>query len=103
MVMMPQCILVIEDLQSFFGKAIAELYVFVVYPNLPKTQPQNLVLVAPKRALHLTEDDLVERAPDERLAEMAGNLVERIDLSGATVLTDDFSPVEYLVARQLRE
>jgi hypothetical protein len=60
------------------------------------------VLVAPKRALHLTRDDLVKRAGDDQLAKMAGNLVDRVDLSGATALTDDFRPVGYLVTEQLR-
>ena len=63
----------------------------------------NLVLVAPNRALHLTRDDLVERAGDDALAKMAGNLMDRLDFSGATDFTDDYSPVEYLVAGQLRE
>ena len=42
---------------------------------------------------------------DDGLTKMAANLIDpaELDLSAATVLTDDFSPVEYLAARQLRQ
>jgi hypothetical protein len=47
----------------------------------------------------------VEPARSDALVQMAGNLVgaDVFDLSGATLLTDDFCPVEYLVACQLRD
>jgi spermidine synthase len=92
---------VAATLQDVFG----ELYVFAVHPNRPATQPQNLVLVAPKQQRNWNRMDLVERAGSDALVRMAGNLVgaDLFDLSGATLLTDDFCPVEYLVACQLRD
>ncbi len=80
-----------------------ELYVFRVRSSVSTTQPQNLVLVAPKRALRLTRDELVALAKDDAVAEMAGKLVESYDLSAATIFTDDYCPVEYIAAKQLRE
>ena len=83
-----------------------ELYVFATYPDTPRSQLQNLVLVAPKKSHGWTKNDLITRAAgDEGLAQMAANLVEpaEIDLTAATVLTDDFSPVEYLAAGQMRQ
>ena len=92
---------VAATLQDVFG----ELYVFAVHPNRPAAQPQNLVLVAPKQQRNWNRMDLVERARSDTLVQMAGNLVGAgvIDLSGATLLTDDFCPVEYFVACQLRD
>lgn len=82
-----------------------ELYVFAVYPQTPCADLQNLVLVAPARPLGWTKHDLLARADDPPLATMVAGLVDQAeyDLSAATVLTDDFSPVEMLVTRQLRE
>ncbi len=92
---------VAATLEEVFG----EVYVFVVHPNRPAAQPQNLVLVAPREQRNWNKADLVERAGSDALARMAGNLVgaDMFDLSGATLLTDDFCPVEYLVACQLRD
>jgi spermidine synthase len=92
---------VAATLEEVFG----EVYVFVIHPNRPAAQPQNLVLVAPREQRNWNKADLVERAGSDALARMAGNLVgaDMFDLSGATLLTDDFCPVEYLVACQLRD
>ena len=79
--------------------------VFVVYPRLVRTQPQNLVLVAPNRDLRWSKADLLERAGNDELGKMVAHLLEpdAVDLASSTLLTDDFCPVEYLVADQLRE
>lgn len=82
-----------------------EVYVFATAPAFPELA-QNLILVAPVRQLELSEEELVRRSgEDEALASMAGTLVpeDLIDTSDGTVLTDDFNPVEYIVARQLDE
>jgi spermidine synthase len=91
---------VAATLEDVFG----EIYVFVVRRNRPADQPQNLVMVAPKQCRNWNKADLVEKAGSDALAKMAGNLVDGnlYNLSGATLLTDDFCPVEYLVACQLR-
>ncbi|MBN1910243.1 MAG: fused MFS/spermidine synthase [Pirellulales bacterium] len=87
------------------SEVFPELYVFAPHAPLPRSQLQNLVLVAPKRPRGWKQKDLVSRAAgDPRLEKMTANLVDptEIDLSTATVLTDDFNPVEYLAARQMR-
>ena len=64
------------------------------------------MLVAPKEPRRWTKSDIIARAAgDDRLTKMAANLVDpaELDRSAAMVLTDDFSPVEYLAAQQLRQ
>ena len=83
-----------------------ELYVFSTYPDTPAQKLQNLVLVAPKKPHCWTKDGLAARAAsDESLAKLAATLIKssNINLSAGTVLTDDFSPVEYLAAHQFRK
>ena len=75
-------------------------------PAPPRNQLQNWVLVAPKEPRGWTKSDIVARAAgDDGLRKMAANLVDpaELDLAAATVLTDEFSPVEYLAAQQLRQ
>jgi spermidine synthase len=82
-----------------------ELYVFAILPAYPELT-QNLILVAPVRERGFSRDDLIEQAgDDEALLRMVRNLVPRrtYDLSNGTVLTDDFNPVQYIIARQLRD
>ncbi len=82
-----------------------DLYVFATLSRFP-TLTQNLILVAPKRPREFDLEALVERAgEDEELEQMVRNLVpdDAIDLTGATVLTDDYNPVQYIIARQLDE
>jgi len=82
-----------------------ELYVFAINSSYPEAV-QNLILVAPARSRGWGEDELLERAgDDEELQMMVHNLVpnEFLATSGATVLTDDYNPVEYIIARQLEE
>ncbi len=81
-----------------------ELYVFTPYPGVPRSELQNLVLVAPKGPRGLTMADLVALARDDELATMVRTLVDPALVcdSTATVLTDDFTPVEYLAAVQMR-
>jgi len=82
-----------------------ELYVFAVDPGVPEAT-QNLILVAPAQELSLSRDELIERAGDnEQLLRMVRSLIPRrdYDLSGAPILTDNFNPVQYIIARQLRE
>lgn len=82
-----------------------ELYVFAILPSYPELT-QNLILVAPVQAHEYTREQLVELAgEDADLLRMIRNLVptQSYDLSGTTVLTDDYNPVQYIIARQLRE
>ena len=82
-----------------------ELYVFAILPSYPELT-QNLILVAPVQELGYTRDQLLELAgEDAALVRMVRNLVPRraYDLSQATVLTDDYNPVQYIIAKQLRE
>ena len=93
---------VAATLQDVFG----ELYVFATYADRPRNQLQNWVLVAPKKPRGWTKSDILARAAgDDGLTKMAANLVDpaELDLPAARLLTDDFSPVEYLAARQLRQ
>ena len=92
---------VATTLEEVFG----EVYVFATDPNRPRTHAQNLVLVAPKRQRNWRRADLAARAKDGELAVMAGNMVagDAMDFTDAIMLTDDYCPVEYIVARQLRD
>jgi spermidine synthase len=82
-----------------------ELYVFAIDAPFP-TRPQNLILVAPARRRGYDENALAERAgDDEDTRLMIQNFVPSAfrGTSGATVLTDDHNPVEYIIARQLKQ
>jgi spermidine synthase len=80
-----------------------ELYVFAMSPSFTE-MAQNLILVAPVQARQWDGEQLLHRAEANRQLE---TLVEtwlppnRYDLSQATVLTDDYNPVEYIIAQQL--
>jgi spermidine synthase len=89
-------------LQQVFG----ELYVFAANPNIPRDELQNWIFVAPKLPRHWTKHDLMSRARgDTFLSLLTANLTDSREMtfSNATVLTDDYSPIEYLAAQQIRD
>jgi len=82
-----------------------EIYVFAVAPAFPELT-QNLILVAPASQLGLSHDEMIRRAGDDReLVQMVRTFIPSrlYDVVSAQVLTDDFNPVEFIIARQLRE
>ncbi len=94
-----------SSVASTILEVFPELYVFAIFPAHPDLT-QNLILVAPSSERGWTRDDLIERSErDPELLRMVRSLVPRrdYDLSNSTVLTDDFNPVQYIIARQLRE
>jgi hypothetical protein len=96
---------VFASVSATLREVFPELYVFAINVSYPE-DVQNLILVAPARRRGFTEDDLLERAGDDgELRNMVHNLVPNdfLETSGATVLTDDYNPVEYIIARQLDE
>ncbi len=102
----------LEGDRSHFFRAVAatirevfpELYVFATAPAFPELA-QNLILVAPRRARRLTGERLLDLAGEDReVRYMARTFMPAgaYDLRGARVLTDDFNPVEHIIARQLQ-
>lgn len=79
-----------------------ELYVFV--RGVDRTVGHNTILVAPRSPLGLSPADVRELGRQMQLAGMTGTIVDLAEyeeeIDAAPVLTDDFNPVEVLVATQ---
>lgn len=71
--------------------------VYPVNPSLPKTTTQNIVLIA-----HKSTPQISNPPTDQTVATALQYHLDQPLLAG-TVLTDDYAPVEYLVARALTQ